>query len=468
MMIQSSNLSTLLSGVESGGGLQTGLLAEGGNTAAFTASLMQQLALLQGNLAKNANFNVDAGVLADLQAKAGALDGHVAGQGVQNFAALFGTALPTAKKVGQDINLDDTLSALADVLQTLQWLGTDSTVPALGQPVNDASTQTVVQNPPVDTASQSGQGVDPAAIAAAMSAAMQEPQPPVQQVIQQPVTAEVSAQTATAVAVVGNDALLAQKKNMPPGNIIGNHDVFAATQAGGDKQSLGLDGATASTLLSQDNAARNAGQDNQASTDNTEYGLAGLVNQNKGIESDKTTPSRMAADIAQLNQVVSAEKTVAVPAMSRHLGHPEWNKELGEKLVWMYKQDIPSAELRLNPQHLGPILIKVDVNQDQATVTFTAHNAAVKDAIEAALPKLREMLGGQQLNLADVNVSQQQSEQKQPRDFFQAAGGQQGRGGNPGQNDDTGAPANQAGNDIVEEIEAGRAIASNGLLSLFA
>lgn len=461
MMIQSSNLSTMLSGLESGAATQPGLLAESGNTAAFTASLMQQLALLQGNLAKNAN--VDAGVLADLQAKAGALDGHTVGQEMQDFAALFGTSLPTAKKVGQDINLDDTLSALADVLQHLQDLGTGPADSIQSQPTTDGLAQAVVQNPPVDKASQSGQGVDPSALAAAM----QELQQPVQQEIPQPATADVSNQTATAAAVVGNDALLAQKKGLQPGNITSNHGVFSATQAGGDNQSLGLDGATASTLLSQDNASRNAGQDNQASSDNAENGLAGLVSQNKSIESDKNS-SRMAADIAQLNQVVSAEKTVEVPAMSRHLSHPEWNKELGEKLIWMYKQDIPSAELRLNPQHLGPISIKVDVNQDQATVAFTAHSTAAKDAIEAALPKLREMLSGQQLNLADVNVSQQQSEQRQPRDFFQSAGGQQGNDKNPGQNDQAGAPANQSATDIVEEIEAGRAIASNGLLSLFA
>jgi len=467
MMIQSSNLSTMLSGLESGGALQPGLLAESGNTTAFAASLMQQLALLQGNLAKNAN--IDAGVLAELQAKAGALDGHAAGQEMQDFAALFGTSLPTAKKVGQDINLDDTLSALADVLQHLQDLGIGPADPTESQPATEEGlAQAVFQNPPVDTTSQSAQGVvDPSALAAAMSAVVQETQQPVQQEIQQPAIAEISAQTATAAAVVGNDTLLAQKKNMQPGNIAGNHEVFASTQAGGDSQSLGLDAATAGTLLGQDNASRNAGQDNQASSGNAETGLAALVSQNKSIESDKN-PSRMAADIAQLNQVVSGEKTVEVPAMSRHLGHPEWNKELGEKLIWMYKQDIPSAELRLNPQHLGPISIKVDVNQDQTSVVFTAHNAAVKEAIEAALPKLREMLGGQQLNLADVNVSQQQSEQRNPRDFFQTAGGQQGSGKNPGQNDESGVPVNQPGTDIVEEIEAGRAIASNGLLSLFA
>lgn len=458
MMIQSLNLSTLSAGLEGGGAVQSGLLAEGGNTAAFAANLMQQLALLQGNLANNAN--IDAGVLADLQAKAGALDGHAVGQEMQDFAALFGNILPTAKKVGQDIDLDDTLSALADVLQHLQGLGTDSADPMQGLvPVEGANTP-VAQELPVDASAQADDQSDPAALAAAVLAAIQQQSVPL--AVAEPEAVTVSAQTPG--MAVGNDALLALKKNIQPGNASGNQNAFANAQAGSDKQALALDGEMAGAMLNQDNASRNAGQDSLPSSDDTESALAELANQAKNIESDKT-PSRIAADIAQLNRAVGPEKTVAVPAMSRHLGHPEWNQELGEKLIWMHKQDIPSAELRLNPQHLGPISIKIDVNQDQATVAFTAHNGAVKEAIEAALPKLREMLSGQQLTLADVNVSQQQSEQRQPRDFFQASDGQNGH---PGQNDEAGTQANPAGTDIVEEIEAGRAIASNGLLSLFA
>jgi flagellar hook-length control protein FliK len=37
---------------------------------------------------------------------------------------------------------------------------------------------------------------------------------------------------------------------------------------------------------------------------------------------------------------------------------------------------------------------------------FTAQHAEVKEAIEASIPRLREMLGTQQLNLINVNISQ--------------------------------------------------------------
>jgi len=183
------------------------------------------------------------------------------------------------------------------------------------------------------------------------------------------------------------------------------------------------------------------------------------------ISSERVLP-KFATDIANLNRAMPAERKVDVSPMVKHFAHPEWNKEISEKVLWMHKQAIPSAELRLNPGHLGPVTIKIDVTQDQATVAFTAQHAAVKEAIDAALPKLREMFSAQQLNLAEVSVSQEDAGQKQPRGF-----GQMGSNAGKGEKDANEMADNEhaeSAMDIVDEIEAGRAIASNGLLSIFA
>ncbi len=180
---------------------------------------------------------------------------------------------------------------------------------------------------------------------------------------------------------------------------------------------------------------------------------------------EKALP-KYAMDIANLNRAVISENKSEIPPMTKHFAHPEWNKEVGERVVWMHKQAIPSAELRLNPAHLGPVTIKVETTQDQVSVAFTAHHAAVKEAIDAALPKLREMLTAQQLNLSEVSVSQEDPRQKQHQGFGQM-GSDAGKGekqanemGENGQAEST--------MDIADEIEAGRAIASNGVLSIFA
>ncbi|GEM_PF-1554688 len=191
------------------------------------------------------------------------------------------------------------------------------------------------------------------------------------------------------------------------------------------------------------------------------------VLQGKDVEltTERVLP-KFATDIANLNRAVMVENKAEIPAMTKHFANPEWNKEIGERVIWMHKQAIPSAELRLNPGHLGPINIKIDMSQDQATVAFTTQHAAVKEAIDAALPKLREMFSAQQLNLAEVSVSQEDAGQKQQRGFSQM-----GSGAGKGEKDSNEMLENEFSENsmhITDEIEAGRAIASNGILSIYA
>ena len=198
---------------------------------------------------------------------------------------------------------------------------------------------------------------------------------------------------------------------------------------------------------------------------NTFLPLSENAIQSSEVGIEKST-FNFAGDVQKLNQTLSSQSSSPTTTMAKTMNDPAWQAELGDKLIWMHKQAVPSVELRLNPEHLGQVLIKIDVQNDQASVSFSAQHLAVKEAIEASIPKLREMLGDQQLQLTDVNVSQHQSEQRQGRDFYQA--GEQGK--NRQTQNDEALPQNVTNDslDIMEEIEAGRAIASNGLLSLFA
>ncbi|TRW90831.1 flagellar hook-length control protein FliK [Candidatus Methylobacter oryzae] len=178
-----------------------------------------------------------------------------------------------------------------------------------------------------------------------------------------------------------------------------------------------------------------------------------------GLDGEKALP-RVGADMLQPTRV--SDNKTDVPAMTKPLSHPEWNKDLGERIVWMTNKAIPSAEIRLNPQHLGPISVRVDVTDDQATVAFTAQHAAVRETLEASIPKLREMMGTQQLNLADVSISQGSASdhgRSQSQNFAQTADGQgQGRE----------AVVADGIDDVEQEIVNGRAVVSKGVLSIYA
>jgi hypothetical protein len=107
-----------------------------------------------------------------------------------------------------------------------------------------------------------------------------------------------------------------------------------------------------------------------------------------------------------------AAATVVVP-----FGDRGWERALGEKVVWLVGQQVQAAEVKLNPPHLGPVEFRLTLNGNEASVSFTAANAAVREAIEQALPRLREMLAEQNLVMVGVDVGQRggsgQAEQRE-------------------------------------------------------
>ena len=87
------------------------------------------------------------------------------------------------------------------------------------------------------------------------------------------------------------------------------------------------------------------------------------------------------------------------------VNQPAWGDEFGQKIIWMANQRNQSAELHLNPPQLGPLEVVLKMNGDQATAMFTSPHAAVREAIEQAIPKLREMLADNGITLGQAMVS---------------------------------------------------------------
>ena len=95
--------------------------------------------------------------------------------------------------------------------------------------------------------------------------------------------------------------------------------------------------------------------------------------------------------------------------------HKAWADDFSQKIVWVATQHGQSAELHLNPPQLGPLDVLIKVNGDQATALFTSSHAVVRDAIEQALPKLREMLADNGIMLSNATVSDQSPREQQSK-----------------------------------------------------
>lgn len=81
-------------------------------------------------------------------------------------------------------------------------------------------------------------------------------------------------------------------------------------------------------------------------------------------------------------------------------------EDLGARLQWMAAQQGGEATLRIAPEGLGPVEIRLKLDGERVDLGFSASQAETRQALEQSLPKLREMLAQQGLQLGDANVGQ--------------------------------------------------------------
>lgn len=89
-----------------------------------------------------------------------------------------------------------------------------------------------------------------------------------------------------------------------------------------------------------------------------------------------------------------------------------WSTDFGQKIVWLASNDKQSAQLTLNPPQMGPIEISITVDKGNATASFASANSDVREAIETALPRLREMFANAGIQLGQTNVGAESFQQQ--------------------------------------------------------
>lgn len=89
------------------------------------------------------------------------------------------------------------------------------------------------------------------------------------------------------------------------------------------------------------------------------------------------------------------------------VGQAGWANELGQRVAWLAQGELREAQLQLHPRSLGPVEVRIAYgHEQQLNVSFSAANPLAREALDAALPRLREMFEQQGLTLADANISQ--------------------------------------------------------------
>ncbi len=102
----------------------------------------------------------------------------------------------------------------------------------------------------------------------------------------------------------------------------------------------------------------------------------------------------------------------SAPAVHVPVGSPDWGKQVGESVTWAANQNLTHATISLNPDHLGPLEIRLSLVGGEASVAFSTHSHAAAEALQASSGQLRDMLGQAGFTQVNVDISQQSGKQQ--------------------------------------------------------
>lgn len=169
-----------------------------------------------------------------------------------------------------------------------------------------------------------------------------------------------------------------------------------------------------------------------------------------GMEVKGSEPAEGSQPLHQAQSQVGENRPLAESTVRREpqslphlkLATPEAPEQLHHKVNLMLADKLQQAEIQLDPLGLGKMKIQIQMDaSSQASVHFVVQHGQTREMLEQAMPRLRDMLAGQGIQLGQTVVQQQAQQQAfqqqgQSSSQGQSGFGDQGRqGGNGGGSD---------------------------------
>ena len=129
--------------------------------------------------------------------------------------------------------------------------------------------------------------------------------------------------------------------------------------------------------------------------DRTEIDLSGIradkTLQERLFGATPTTNTSTASSVASTSgssASASASAVVSLPVQP-NIQSSAWSQVMNSRVVWMAKEGIQVTEMKMNRVIIGPVEVKLHVQNEQASGTFLAQHSMTSVALEQALPKIR-------------------------------------------------------------------------------
>jgi flagellar hook-length control protein FliK len=126
--------------------------------------------------------------------------------------------------------------------------------------------------------------------------------------------------------------------------------------------------------------------------------------------------------VGHFEQLARAPETRLQAAVDAPVRSQGFAAEFSEKIVWLVGRQSQVADLSLNPPQLGTLEVRLSLSGNEAGAQFYSPNAVVRDAIEAAMPKLRELMAQAGIALGDAQVHDQAFAQREAGGGTRASG----------------------------------------------
>lgn len=125
-------------------------------------------------------------------------------------------------------------------------------------------------------------------------------------------------------------------------------------------------------------------------------------------QSDSTTnhhllQSAIANNTTSIQSVVTNSPVII--SLPVAVDQPQWQESLAQQIILFKRHNIEQAEIRLNPEELGSLQIKLSMHDGKMQLHMAAAVGVVKGILESALPYLRTSLAEQGIELQQTEVT---------------------------------------------------------------
>lgn len=171
-------------------------------------------------------------------------------------------------------------------------------------------------------------------------------------------------------------------------------------------------------------ATKRASGEASTSVNQTSFGLDTLAEfsdtDSKALQNQSSFASVHKSDVPQFQLSLRPQ---GEPGAQMQEMIQRFSPVMKQQLITMVSNGIQQAEIRLDPPELGHLTVKIQIQGDQTQVQFHVAQSQTRDIVEQAMPRLRDMLAQEGLQLTDSQVSQGDGGSEQPHEQSSNQGG---------------------------------------------